>query len=79
MGLGWVEGAHLARLHGEFLLEAWALVKEAVHHLILGSIVSHAPEAASGSIWSSANKAIMLQALVVLNVFRELAERVTRC
>jgi hypothetical protein len=37
-----------------------------------------AAEAAGNGIWTSADEAIMLQALVVLDVFRKLAERVAR-
>lgn len=55
MGLGWAERAHLARLHGEFLLEAWALIKEAVHHLILGRIGALASKSIELSSRSSTN------------------------
>jgi hypothetical protein len=37
-----------------------------------------ASEAAERAIWPSADESIMLQALVVLNVFCELTERIAR-
>jgi hypothetical protein len=46
--------------------------------LVLWGIVSHAPEASGRSIRPPTSEPVMLQALVVLNVLRKLAERIAR-